>query len=185
MKLFPRKSERSGRAAGVTGRARGSGRGEGQRGGTRRGRGEGQRAAALPERGGIEVAFRKEEEETQVQNSEYENEGVGVAGKGVEGKKISPGRGPGGTGRFRGTCLQGYLKGTRYSYVSTTRCAVVHCIPAVLKDVVFLHRPARAVSGDPAALAACPSRYSGEPEVPLGLVLTDTYCLNSAAGSSG
>lgn len=86
----------------MTGRARGSGRGEGQRGGIRRGGGEGQRAAALPERGGIEVAFRKEEEETQVQNSEYENEGMGVAGKGVEGNKISPGRGPGGIGRFGG-----------------------------------------------------------------------------------
>ncbi|OPJ77743.1 hypothetical protein AV530_000054 [Patagioenas fasciata monilis] len=41
------------------------------------------------------------------------------------------------------------------------------------------------VSGDPAALAAYPSRYSGESEMPLGLVLTDTFCLNSAAGSSG
>lgn len=83
--------QRGGR--GSPGEPGGGGRGEGQRGGMRGDRAEGQGAAALPVRGSIEVAFRKEEEETQVQKSEYENEGVGVAGKGVEGKKISPGRG--------------------------------------------------------------------------------------------
>lgn len=62
----------------------------------RRGRGWEEKAATLPECGGIEVAFAKEkEEEIQVQKSKYGDEGVGVAGKGVEGKKTSSG-GPSG-----------------------------------------------------------------------------------------
>lgn len=72
------------------------GRGEERRGaarrGERRGRGWGEKAGALPERRGIEVAFRKEkEEEIQVQEGKYGDKKVGVAGKGVEGTKISPG----------------------------------------------------------------------------------------------